>query len=369
MDAAAGFRKLKDRIMLKRRPTLRSPADLARAGLVPAERVQELAPVAAHYAMAITPALYDLIEANDPHDPIARQFVPSADELARSPDEIADPIGDARHSPVPGIVHRHADRVLLKLTHLCPVYCRFCFRRETVGPENGRSPSKPQIEAALGYIAEHKEIWEVILTGGDPFVLTPRKLAEVSARLGAIGHVKIVRWHTRMPIADPDAITPALIAALKRTGKTTFAVIHANHPRELSASARAACARLTGAGISLLSQSVLLKGVNDNIETLESLMRALAEAGVKPYYLHHADLAPGTAHFRTTVEKGRGLMRALHARASGLCLPRYVLDIPGGHSKAGLEAADAECEGEGDSDSPSGYYVRDSGGGRHFYRG
>ena len=306
--------------MLDRRRTLRTPEELAASGLIAPERILSLAPVAARYAVAITPAIADLIDANDPADPIARQFVPSEAELDAQPHERADPIGDERHSPVEGLVHRYTDRVLLKLTHVCPVYCRFCFRREMVGPGEDQMLAAPALDAALAYIAAHPEIWEVILTGGDPFMLSPRRLADVTARLSSIAHVRVLRWHTRMPIADPERITDELVRAL-HTEKAAYVAVHVNHPRELSDAARRAAAKLIDAGLPLLSQSVLLKGVNDNVETLEALMRALVEARIQPYYLHHMDLAPGTEHFRTTIAEGQALMRAARPRLGSVPAP------------------------------------------------
>ena len=312
---------------------LRSIADLAEAGLLPAGDAGVLERVAARYAVAITPDMVRLIDRGDPADPIARQFVPDARELQHLPEERADPLGEARLSPVPGLVHRYPDRVLLKLTHVCPVYCRFCFRREVVGPGGPPALSGGALDAALGYIAGVPGIWEAILTGGDPFMLSPRRIAEVTRRLGDIGHLKVLRWHTRVPAVDPSRVTPELASALKSASKTVYVALHANHPRELTAAAREACARLVEAGIPMLSQTVLLKGVNDDAETLAQLMRAFVEARVTPYYLHHLDQAPGTGHFRTTIAEGQALMRALRGRLSGLAQPTYVLDIPGGHGK------------------------------------
>jgi lysine 2,3-aminomutase len=314
------------------RKSLRTPTDFVDAQLVERDRLASLEKVAARYAIAITPALADLIDRSDPHDPVARQFVPDVRELHMEPGESHDPIGDDAHSPVEGIVHRYPDRVLLKLVNACAVYCRFCFRREMVGPgRGGLAPAA--LNQAFAYIAGHPEIWEVILTGGDPLVLSARRLKEVVTRLAAISHVKVIRVHTRVPVAAPERLTAAMVRAL-RTEKATFVVLHANHPRELTAHARAACARLIDAGIPMLSQSVLLRGVNDDAETLGALLRALVECRIKPYYLHHPDLAPGTAHLRTTIAEGQALMRALHGRTSGLCQPTYVLDIPGGHGKS-----------------------------------
>jgi lysine 2,3-aminomutase len=306
--------------------------ELCDNALAPRERLGALAEVAARYAVAITPAMADLIDRDDPHDPIARQFVPDARELERRPEESSDPIGDDIFSPVEGVVHRYPDRVLLKVVNACAVYCRFCFRREMVGPARG-GLSPAALAAALDYIGRHPQIWEVILSGGDPLVLSARRLMDAVTRLAAIAHVKVIRVHTRVPVVAPERIDAALIRAL-RTDKATFVVLHINHPRELTKEARAACARFVDAGIPLLSQSVLLRGVNDDVETLGALMRTLIECRIKPYYLHQADLAPGTAHLRTTIAEGQTLMRGLRGRYSGLCQPTYVLDIPDGHGKS-----------------------------------
>ncbi len=316
--------------------TLRSLSDLAEAGLIGRERIAALQDVAARYAVAITPAITDLIDPADPDDPIARQFVPDPAEVIAKLGESADPIGDDAHSPLEGLVHRYPDRALLKLVNACAVYCRFCFRREMVGP--GRGALSPRaLAAALAYIRTTPEIWEVILTGGDPLILSARRLARVLDELAAIPHVKVTRIHTRLPAVAPERISAALIRALRtyiKKDKACFVVLHVNHARELSAKVRAACARLIDAGVPMLSQTVLLRGVNDEAQTLGALMRTLVECRIKPYYLHHADLAPGTAHLRTSIAEGQALMRALHGRTSGLCQPSYVLDIPGGHGKS-----------------------------------
>jgi lysine 2,3-aminomutase len=314
--------------------TLRHPTELVACGLAPAADVPDLEKVAARYAVAVTPDIAALIDPNDPSDPIARQFIPSADELLTQPSENPDPIGDHAYSPVPGIVHRYPDRVLFKLVHVCAVYCRFCFRREMVGPGKATALSHAAYQTALNYIRVRPEIWEVILTGGDPLMLSPRRLAEIMADLAAIDHVRIIRIHTRVPVADPGRISGEMIAALKAEGATTWVALHANHARELTDKARAACAGIVDAGIPMVSQTVLLRGVNDDAATLEALMRAFVECRIKPYYLHHGDLAPGTSHLRTTLTRGQELMRALRGRVSGLCQPDYVLDIPGGHGKA-----------------------------------
>lgn len=346
--------------MTQHRP-LKTPQDLVTAGLVSPERLADLETIAERYAIAITPEMAALIDRGDPDDPIARQFVPTSGELVTRPEERADPIGDLSHSPVEGIVHRYPDRVLLKAVHVCPVYCRFCFRREMVGPQGLGMLSSEALDAAFAYIAAHDEIWEVILTGGDPLVLSPRRLSALMARLAEIEHVRIVRFHTRVPVVEPERIDADLIAALRTSGKTTYVALHANHPRELTAAARAACARLVDSGIVMVSQSVLLRGVNDNVETLSALMRAFVETRVKPYYLHHPDLAPGTSHFRLSIEEGQALVAALRGRLSGLCQPTYILDIPGGYGKADIGASAIRPMGEGC------YSVADFRGGEHIY--
>jgi lysine 2,3-aminomutase len=279
---------------------------------------------------AVTDTIAELMEA-DPSGPVARQFVPDAREAEIAPEELPDPIGDARFSPVKGIVHRYRDRVLLKPLLSCPVYCRFCFRREVVGTKNSTLTAK-ELDTAFDYIEAHSEIWEVILTGGDPFALSSRRIGAIMKRLDAIPHVETIRVHTRVPVVDPKRISGALIAALK-TEKPVYVVVHCNHADEITGAARSAFKRLVDSGIPLLSQTVLLKGVNDDAKTLETLFRTLVRNRIKPYYLHHADLARGTSHFRTMIAEGQALMRALRGRISGLCQPTYVLDIPGGHGK------------------------------------
>ena len=313
---------------------MKSLDELIAAGFLAPERGEALAPVAARYAVALTPALARLIDKADPADPIARQFIPDARELVGDPFENPDPIGDAPKSPLDGVVHRYRDRVLIKLVAVCAVYCRFCFRREMVGPGAG-AMSEAAFAAALDYIRARPQIWEAVMTGGDPLALSARRLAEATRALSAIPHLKTLRWHTRLPVAAPERVTKALAEALTRgCDKTVVVALHANHPRELTAEARAACRRLIDRGAMMVSQSVLLKGVNDDADTLEALMRAFVEARVKPYYLHHGDLAPGTAHLRVSIAEGQALMRGLRGHVSGLCQPEYVLDIPGGHGKS-----------------------------------
>jgi len=324
--------------------TLRTPDDLLAAGLAPQRDRATLAKVAARYAIAVTPDMAALIDPADAADPIGLQFLPRAGELVTRPEENADPIGDHAHSPLPGLVHRYPDRVLLKLTHTCPVYCRFCFRREMVGPAGDGTMSDAELAVAVAYIAARPEIFEVILTGGDPLILSARRIAAVTRALAAVPHVRVLRWHSRVPVVSPERITPALVRALKSGGKAVFVAIHANHAREFTAEAGAAIARLANAGVSLVSQSVLLAGINDSVEALDALMRAFVARSIKPYYLHHPDLAPGTAAFRLSTDRGLALVAALRGRLSGLAQPKYVLDLPGGHGKipvaSGIPAED-----------------------------
>lgn len=323
--------------------TLRTVSDLASAGFISGEQAPALEAVAGKFAIAIPSAVADLIRMPPGNDPIARQYIPDLRELENIPSESSDPIGDRRHMPIEGIVHRYRDRVLLKVVHVCPVYCRFCFRREMVGPGKDANLSPEALAGALAYIRSHPEIREVILTGGDPFILATHRIADLTQSLAAIPQVQLIRWHTRVPVVEPQKIDEGFVAALKSTQATTFVALHANHPGEFTPDAERALAALADAGIPLLSQSVLLKSVNDDPETLQSLMLSFLRNRVRPYYLHHADLAPGTSHFRTTIAHGRQLLRQLRAKASGMAVPSYVLDIPGGYSKVDLET-DAAVE-------------------------
>ena len=314
-----------------RKRTARTATELAEAGLIAPAETEAVAAVAARYAVAVPPALLERIDPGNAADPVARQFVPHASELIDSADELSDPIGDHAHSPLRGIVHRYPDRVLLQPVSTCAVYCRYCFRREQVGPDS--APLRPkELDAALDYIRTHSGIWEVILSGGDPLVLAPAKLTRIVAALAAMDHVGVIRIHSRVPIATPERVTDALVAAL-RSDKAVYLVLHVNHAQELGPDALAACRRLSDAGIPLLSQSVLLRGVNDDAATLDTLFRTLLRHRIKPYYLHHPDRARGTARFRLPLAEGQALMKALRGRLSGLAQPTYVLDIPGGFGK------------------------------------
>ncbi len=351
---------------------IRRLEDLVSRGLIDEARAAELAPVVERYALAITDDMAALVDSADPDDPIAAQFVPDPAELHAADDEVADPIGDEAFEVAPGVTHRYPDRVLLKPTHLCRVYCRFCFRRERVG-HGEDTLSEAELDAAVSHIASHPEIFEVILTGGDPLVLSDRRLDAVLARLEAIPHVAVVRIHSRVPVVDPTRVT-ADTARLLRRRFATWMVIHVDHPRELTEAAAEAVARLVDAGVPVLSQSTLLAGVNDRPEVLEALFRRLVTLRVKPYYLHHLDRAEGTARYRVSIEEGRRLVGSLRGRLTGIAQPTYVLDIPGGKGKVDigpdpLTPMEGEQGGGEQSGSPRRWRVRDPFGGEHDHVG
>ena len=323
------------------------------AGLAPADQVEVLDQVAAGFRIRISPEMLDVVQ----HDAIARQFVPSGAELNIRPEELYDPIGDAAHSPTRGLTHRYPDRVILTATHSCEVYCRFCFRREAVGEE--ATLPDGDMDAALNYIAATPAIWEVILTGGDPLILSPRRLAAIMGRLDAIPHVQIVRFHTRVPVVAPHRVSKDLILALQAR-PTVYVVLHSNHSAELTEPATAALRRLSDAGIPILSQTVLLRGINDDADTLEALFRGLLARRVTPYYLHHCDLARGTSHFRTTIAAGQAIMAQLRGRMSGIGIPTYVIDIPDGFGKVPIGPDYLSHDKEG-------YLITDWQGRQHRY--
>jgi lysine 2,3-aminomutase len=315
--------------------TLRTPQDLLRAGLVAEATLPALEELAARYATAITPAMAALITPGDPADPIALQYIPDAAELIIAPHELEDPTADAPFTPVKGVVHRYPDRALLKPLLACPVYCRFCFRREKVGPDGGVL-TEAELESALLWFERNTAIREVILTGGDPLMLSARRLGEILGRLAGMAHIETLRIHTRVPVADPVRVTGALVAAMRQT-KPVFIAVHANHAREFTPDAAAALARLAEAGVPLLGQTVLLRGVNDEAPVLEALLRAMIRNRIKPYYLHSLDPAPGTARFQVPEDDGLALMAALRGRLPGHALPFFVRETPMGGGKRPVE--------------------------------
>ena len=269
----------------------------------------------------------DQIHWYDIDDPLRKIVLTSVEESDLKEYEMVDPIGDESHSPVPGIVHRYPDRCLLMLTNMCAMHCRFCFRRNMLEHNQAR------FEDCMRYIEQHQELWEVILSGGDPFTLTPIFLETIVSRLNKVDHLKVIRFHTRAPAASPNLISDDFLAELKKIEKQCIVVLHINHPREITKEFVGLMGKLKECGVMLLSQTVLLKGVNNDAETLSELFKGLVEIGVKPYYLHHLDLAVGTHHFRVSVEEGKKIVQQLRGNISGVCLPEYVIDTPGGYGK------------------------------------
>lgn len=340
--------------------TAHSSQDLLRLGLIKPEQTDVIEEVSKEFSIALSPHVLKLLQLNNNSDQIAKQYVPSVEELNIYLDELTDPVGDASFTKVKGIVHRYPDRLLLKAVHVCPVYCRFCFRRESIG-RKGEALSQLDLQAAFEYIRQQVSVWEVILSGGDPLILSDKKLDYIISSLNDIPHVEVIRVHTKFPIAEPSRITKELIDILKKR-TAIYIIVHCNHPLELTEEASKACSMFIDKGIPVLSQTVLLKGINDDPKTLEMLMRTFVKNRIKPYYVHHLDLARGTKHFRTSIREGQNLMRSLRGKLSGLCQPTYVLDIPGGYGKVPIGHNYIQS-----TDKDGKYKVEDYKGNYHFY--
>lgn len=337
---------------------VRSVSDLANYLRLTPVAVKQMAAAAARQPVKITPYYLGLLLPDDPADPLRRMVLPDPRELQISPDELADPIADGgKHCPTPGLTHRHPERALIFPSMQCGGYCRYCFRRQRVGCAAAVWSDEEQANA-LEYIAQHREIREVILTGGDPLMLPDASLLTLLQRLRRIPHVRLLRVHTRMPAYNPSRITMALTRGLAAL-QPLWVVTHFNHPRELTPVALRYLARLRRAA-PLLNQSVLLRGVNDNSDVLRELGWRLAEAGIKPYYLHHPDRAIGTRHWRTSLTRGRRLWRELWGSLPGYMTPQYVLDLPGGHGKTPV-AADYVADAGGNV-----FHIRGPQGGRTY---
>lgn len=343
---------------MTRAKTLRSLSDLDEASVLESGPTPALEAVASRYAVAVTPAMTALIRAGEAS--IAAQFLPDPRELATTSEERADPIGDHAHSPVKGLVHRYPDRVLIKALHACPVYCRFCFRREMVGPSGDGVLDAAELDAVFAYIAADPRIFEVIFTGGDPLMLSARRIRDFGERLASIPHVTLARWHSRVPVVAPERVTSEMVRALKASGKAGSVAIHANHASEFTDNACHAIGRLADAGIVLLGQTVLLKGVNAETAKLAALFRAMVANRIRPLYLHHPDLAPGTGHFRLPLAEGQAIYAGLRGTLSGPAIPAYVLDLPGGYGKVPIGPDYLR-------QVSSGLEVRDSSGRWHRY--
>lgn len=282
-------------------------------------------------ALAITPYFFNLIDRFDPNCPIRKQVIPRADEMLISEEERLDSLGEDEHSPVPGLVHRYPDRVLFLVTDRCASYCRYCTRSRLVSNAQDYN-FHPAFEQGLRYIEEHPEIRDVLLSGGDPLLLSDRKLEQLISRLRAIKHVEFIRIGSRIPVFLPQRITPALCEVFKKYGPIWMS-IHVNHPREATAELREACERLSFAGVPLGNQSVLLKDVNDDVEVMKALVHRLLSMRVRPYYLYQMDLITGGAHFKADVRKGIEIIRGLRGHTTGYAVPQYVIDAPGGGGK------------------------------------
>ncbi len=296
-------------------------------------------------ALGITPYFFNLINPADENCPIRRQVVPRLEETQTASWEMSDPCGEDSHSPVPGLVHRYPDRVLFLVTDRCASYCRYCTRSRLVSNASGYD-FHPEFDRQIAYIAEHPEIRDVLLSGGDPLLVNDEKLENLLSRLRAIPHVEFLRIGTRIPIFMPQRITPELCAMLKQF-HPLFMSVHVNHPRELTTEVRAALGRLADAGIPLGNQSVLLKHVNDDLEVMKALVQKLLICRVKPYYLYQCDLIAGSAHLRAPVAKGLEIMEGLRGYTTGYAVPTYVIDTPGGGGKVPINPEYVLCRNAG----------------------
>lgn len=296
-------------------------------------------------ALGITPYFFNLIDAHDENCPIRRQVVPRVEEMHTAPWEMNDPVGEDSHSPVPGLVHRYPDRVLFLVTDRCASYCRYCTRSRLVSNASGYD-FHPEFDKQIAYIAAHTEIRDVLLSGGDPLLLSDEKLENLLSRLRAIPHVEFLRIGTRIPIFLPQRITPELCAMLKQF-HPLFISVHTNHPRELTTEVRDALGRLADAGIPLGNQSVLLKHVNDSVDVMKALMQKLLMCRVKPYYVYQCDLIAGSAHLRASVAKGLEIMEKLRGHTTGYAVPTYVIDAPGGGGKVPINPEYILCRNAG----------------------
>ena len=285
-------------------------------------------------ALAITPYFFNLIDRRDPDCPIRKQVIPRAAEQVISEGEMLDSLGEDEHSPVSGLVHRYPDRVLFLVTDRCAAYCRYCTRSRLVSNAQDYN-FHPEYEEGLRYIAAHPEIRDVLLSGGDPLLLSDAKLEHLLSRLRAIPHVEFIRIGSRIPVFLPQRITPELCAILRRHGPVWMS-IHVNHPRECTADLRAACERLAFAGVPLGNQSVLLRGINDDVDVMKALVHRLLRMRVRPYYLYQMDLITGGAHFKASVRKGIEIIQALRGHTTGYAVPQFVIDAPGGGGKVPL---------------------------------
>lgn len=282
-------------------------------------------------AMSITPYFFNLVDREDPACPVRRQIIPREEELFSNPEELLDPVGEEGTMPAPGIVHRYPDRVLFLVTDRCAAYCRYCTRSRLVSNAQDYN-FHPELEAGLAYIESHTEIRDVLLSGGDPLLLSDAKLRHLLTRLHNIPHVEFVRIGSRIPVFLPQRITDELCAILRECGPVWMS-IHANHPKECTQDLYRACEKLSFAGVPLGNQSVLLRGVNDSLDTMKSLVHRLLQMRVRPYYLYQCDLITGSSHLRSDIATGLEIIQGLRGHTSGYAIPQFVIDAPGGGGK------------------------------------
>ncbi len=283
------------------------------------------------FRMAITPYYLSLIDHNNPYDPVRLQAIPRINEALITASDLQDPLHEDIDSPVPGLTHRYPDRVLLLITDQCSMYCRHCTRRRKAGETDAPMP-RENIDAAIEYITAHPEIRDVILSGGDPFTLSDERLDEILEKIYRIEHVDVIRIGSRIPVVLPQRITDSLIRVLRQY-QPVWINTHFNHSRELTPEAIGAVARLVDNGFPVSNQSVLLKGINDNVDVMKNLVQQMVKNRIRPYYIYQCDLSLGIAHFRTPISRGIEIMEALRGHTSGLCIPTYVVDAPGGGGK------------------------------------
>lgn len=305
---------------------LRDAADLATYIDPTADELAAVEATREVFRWTITPYYASLMDRRDPECPIRRQVVPRMSEMEPDIVGVVDPLDELAHSPVKNLIHNYPDRVAFCVTSECSIYCRYCLRKRMVG-DSAFMMRKDELQRAIDYLARHETIRDVLLTGGDPLVFSDSNLAWLLERLRAIPHIEIIRLGSRLPVVNPFRITDELCALLA-AHHPLWLNTHFNHPKELTPEAAEACARLAGAGVPLGNQTVLLKGINDDLETLQALLEGLVAMRVRPYYLYQAQLIGGTAHFRTSIEKGMAIMRGLRGRTSGFAIPTYVLDTP-----------------------------------------
>jgi lysine 2,3-aminomutase len=363
----------------QQRNALRTAADLARVVRLTDDERRGVALAQGRFRLAVTPYYASLADPEHPHCPVRRQAIPVAAEADAAAGDLRDPLGEDAHRPVRAVVHKHPDRALLLVTDACPVYCRHCTRRRITAGAS-RPPAgdgEPGAEAAAGgafdaaaveqgvaYVAAHREIREVLVSGGDPLVLSDERLGRVLGALRAIPHVRVLRVGTRAPVTNPMRVTDAL-AALLRAHAPLFVVTHFNHPKECTAEAREACERLVDRGVPVENQTVLLRRVNSSPRALADLFQRLLEWRVRPYYLHQGDVAAGAAHFRTPLATGLAILEHLRANVSGLAIPHLAVDLPGGGGKVTL--APDWRDGRGEERGVPGDWFRGPRGGRWFH--